>query len=225
MTLKLAIWDIDGTIVDSRDVIQSAMVSAFTKNGLSAPDYDRTRQIVGLALREAIGIMEPDVDPQMLDKLTQDYKQAFILQRSNPDFREPLYPGALDLLKDLSADGWLMGVATGKSRQGLRAIMGMHDMADLFDTQWCADDGPGKPHPFMVLENMRALGCEPEQTLMIGDAVFDMQMARAARVTAHGVSWGFGASHEIEAAGAHELHHDFEGLRQALSRFAEERAA
>lgn len=225
MTLKLAIWDIDGTIVDSRDVIQSAMVSAFGANGLDAPDYDQTRQIVGLGLREAIGVLRPDLDPSMLDKLTTDYKQAFVTQRADPDFKEPIYPGAMELLADMVKDGWLMGVATGKSRQGLRVIMDMHDMGRLFDSLWCSDDGPGKPHPFMVEENMRALGCDPHQTVMIGDAIFDMQMARAADVTAYGVSWGFGATHEIEAAGAHEVHHDFASLRASLYLFAKERAA
>ena len=219
MTMKLAIWDVDGTIVDSREVIQRAMETAFKMSGFPPPDYDETRKIVGLGLSEAIGVLKPDADDALLAKMTENYKNAFIANRSDPDFKEPLYEGALDLLSDMQADGWLMGVATGKSRRGLNAIFDMHGLERFFDSHWCADDGPGKPSPFMVEQNMNSLGCEPVQTMMIGDATFDMIMARAAGVRALGVSWGFGASHEIEEAGAHEVHHTFETLRASIVDF------
>ena len=111
-------------------------------------------------------------------------------------------------------------MATGKSHRGIRAVFDMHPLEPFFDTIWCADDGPGKPHPFMVDQCMNALGVEPHQTLMIGDAIYDIQMGRAAGVHTLGVSWGFGAAHELEAVGAHEIHHDFATLNQSLDRFA-----
>ncbi|MFC7290094.1 HAD-IA family hydrolase [Hirschia litorea] len=219
MSLKLAVWDLDGTIVDSREIIQGAMVSAFTKWGIKAPDYDQTRQIVGLTLATAIENLVPDAEPALIANLTEDYKKSFIALRQAPDYKEPLYDGSIQLLNDMVADGWLMGVATGKSRQGLSHILDMHDLEKFFDTHWCADDGPGKPHPHMVQKNMDQLGCFAEQTVMIGDAIFDMQMARAANVHALGVSWGFGKADELAAAGAHAVVHDYNELRQSLFEF------
>ena len=113
----------------------------------------------------------------------------------------------------------LLGISTGKSRRGLDAIFASHDIAPFFDTVWCADDGPGKPHPFMCLEAMGEVGAEPSQTLMIGDAVHDMRMARAAGVRAFGVTWGFGRADELHKAGAHEVFNSFEDLNTALEIF------
>lgn len=221
MSLKLAVWDIDGTIVDSREIIQTAMSEAFVKWGFEPPTYDQTRKIVGLSLEKAIATLMPEAEADLLANLTADYKNVFIARRTRPGYHEPLYEGAMELLEELLADGWLMGVATGKSRRGLTTVMDMHGMERFFDSHWCADDGPGKPHPFMVEQNMRELGCDPHQTVMIGDATFDMQMARSANVHAIGVSWGFGAAEEIEAAGADEVHHTFDTLRTSLKGFGE----
>ena len=216
MTLKLAIWDIDGTIVDSRDIISEAMSRAFETAGLSAPSYDQTRQIVGLSIKEAVMQLAPDVDDLKINELAEGYKQAFVQRRSEEGFKEPLYDGAVELLEDMVEDGWLMGVATGKSRKGLSAIFDMHGLDRFFDTHWCADDGPSKPNPFMIERNMAVLGCDTSETLMIGDATHDMAMAKAANVHAVGVTWGFGKEHEVRGAGADEIHHDFTSLRTSL---------
>ncbi len=218
--LKLAVWDMDGTIVDSREVIQTAMERAFRTLALAPPTYEQTRHIVGLGLAEACRRLAPAGFPEAdLPRLVEAYKDAFIARRADPDFREPLYDGALETLQRLSGEGWLIAMATGKSHRGIRAVFEMHPLERYFDTVWCADDGPGKPHPFMVDEAMKAVGADAARTLMIGDAVHDIQMGLAAGVHTAGVSWGFGEAHELEAAGAHDVHHDFEMLNAALDRF------
>ena len=222
MTLKLAIFDMDGTLVDSREVIQTAMVRAFEACGLTPPSYNETRQIVGLGLNEACQRLAPDYHD--LPQLVSEYRSAFVARRSDLDFREPLYDGAIETLERLANDNWLIAMATGKSHAGIKAVFGMHPLAQYFDTIWCADDGPGKPHPFMCLEAMKALGAEADQSLIIGDAIFDMQMGRAAGIRSIGVSWGFGKSTELSDAGAHEVHDDFKTLNTSLDTFAEELA-
>ena len=219
MSLKLAIWDLDGTLIDSRLMIQRAMEIAFHEAGFDAPVYERTRQIVGLQLDEAISQLAPECSPIEQAAITENYKTAFIKLRHDPNVPEPLYDGALDLLHHLVEQGWLMGVATGKSRRGVDSIFERHDLRRYFDAHYCADDGPGKPHPHMIQANMDQLGCFAGQTLMIGDAIFDMQMARAANVKAIGVSWGFGEAGEIQQAGAHEVHYDFGSLKSTLDAF------
>lgn len=218
MSLKLAIWDMDGTIVDSREVIQTAMVRSFESLDLEPPSYDETRKIVGLGLAEACEMLAPDgVD---IPQLVEAYRQAFVARRAEADFKEPLYDGAIETLDRLVEDGWLIAMATGKSHRGIRSIFEMHPLEKYFDTIWCADDGPGKPHPFMCEQAMSALGAEPQQSLIIGDAIHDMRMGLNAGIRTLGVSWGFGEAHELETVGAHEVHHDFATLNASLDRFA-----
>ncbi|MEM9570875.1 MAG: HAD-IA family hydrolase [Pseudomonadota bacterium] len=218
MSLKLAIWDMDGTIVDSREVIQTAMARAFESLNLDPPPYDQTRTVVGLGLEEACKILAPD-DVE-IGQLVTAYKEAFVVRRSEPDFKEPLYEGATETLDRLANDGWLIAMATGKSHRGIRAIFDMHPLEPYFDTIWCADDGPGKPHPFMCDQAMSVLGAEPHQTLIIGDAIHDIRMGLNAGIHTLGVSWGFGETAELQSAGAHEVHHDFETLNTSLDQFA-----
>ena len=220
MSVRLAIWDVDGTLVDSRKVISYAMDHAFEAVGLPAPGYEGVRHVVGLSLEEACRVLAPDAcEPEMLERLTDAYKDAFVAQRSAPDHHEPLYEGARDTLERLANDGWLLGVATGKGRRGVDITFERHDLTHFFDVIRCADDGPGKPHPFMVEDAIAALGAPVEASVMIGDTAHDMVMARAAGARALGVSWGFHTPDEIAAAGAHEVHHDFRTLNAALDAF------
>ena len=218
MTLKLAIFDMDGTLVDSRAVIQTAMQRAFRQLGLTPPPYDQIRQTIGLSLDVAMRQLAPDHDD--IPELVETYKTTFIAHRAEADFNEPLYAGAMQTLERLANDNWLIAMATGKRHAGIRAVFKTHALAQYFDTIWCAEDGPGKPHPFMCEQAMKAVGAAPHQSLIIGDAIFDIQMGRKAGIHTLGVSWGFGESHELATAGAHEIHHDFASLNASLDAFA-----
>ena len=218
--LKLAVFDVDGTLVDSRQVISEAMNRAFLRAGLSSIGYERTRTIVGLELTEAVLRLAPvDYPAERIPELASFYKQAFVEMRSEAGFSEPLYDGARDTVERLADEGWLLGVATGKARRGLDIVFEHHGLHRFFQTFQTVDGGAGKPHPRMVLDAMAETGARPEQTVMIGDTSFDMAMGRAARVTALGVSWGFHTPDEISNGGAHHLFDDFAALGAALDRF------
>ena len=161
-----------------------------------------------------------DASERDIDALVEAYRNAFINNRKDPGFKEPPYEGAVELLETLGNQNCLQAVATGKSHKGIEAIFGMHDLGRYFDTVWCADDGPGKPSPFMVEQSMKVLGCDPSQTVMVGDAIHDIHMGRAAKVVTHGVTWGFGERSELEAAGVHHLHETMPALHSALTEFA-----
>jgi len=221
VSLKLVIWDMDGTLVDSREVIQAAMERAFERHGLAPPNYEQTRKTVGLGLHEACAQLVPETySMQKLPALVETYKQVFVQRRNESNFVEPLYEGAIEALKARREEGWLQAIATGRARRGIDAICEMHPgLRDFFDTTWSADDGPGKPHPFMVDAAMDELGVETNQAVMVGDATFDILMGRAAKVRTLGVSWGFGRADELDAAGAHNIHHEFDSLNADLSAF------
>lgn len=219
---KLAVFDVDGTLVDSRAVIHDAAVMAFGEMGLERPSYDQVRQIVGLSLGEAMARLAPQLSALDAAELVRRYQGAFQRMRREPGFSEPLYPGAAELLVALSDQGWVLSMATGKSRQGVEHIVRMHGWDGLFASTHCADDGPGKPHPAMLLAAVEAGRARLQDVVMIGDTSHDMAMAINAGVRAQGVSWGFHTPAEIAAAGADHIADDFEALHAALAAFREE---
>lgn len=224
--MPLAIFDIDGTLVDSRYMIQAAMERAFIAHNLIAPKYDQTRTIVGLSLKTAIDRLAPrDISASDLDDLVEGYKTAFMEMRQAGEEHEPLYTGASDLLVNLANSGWTLGIATGKSRRGLDAVMTREDWHDIFACSYCADDGPGKPHPHMVLENLRHTGRTAANAVIIGDTHFDMSMGKAAGVHAIGVDWGFHTASEIVSGGADVMVSTMGELSAALGQFKQKRVA
>jgi len=219
--VKLAVFDVDGTLVDSRQVIFEAMNRAFARAGLGEIAYDRVRTIVGLELTEACLRLAPaDYPAERVPQLSSYYKQSFVEMRAEPGFSEPLYDGARETVERLADEGWLLGVATGKGRRGLDIVFEHHGLHRYFQTFQTVDGGPGKPHPRMMLDAMAEAGARAGQSVMIGDTSFDMAMARAANAHALGVSWGFHTRDEITDGGAHAVHDDFEALNAALDAFA-----
>ena len=221
MTSKLVVWDVDGTLVDSRQTIFDSMQRAFAEAGLPSLSYEAVRQVVGLGLREGIEALLPNAGPAQLDRATDAYRAAFGSKVNQPGYVEPLYDGAAETLDRLRAAGWKIAMATGKSRRGVETIIRMHGWADLFESAHCADGGPGKPHPAMVLEAMKALQVGPERTIVVGDTAHDMRMAKAAGAYAQGVSWGFHTAEEVRDGGADHIAHDFAELNRRLDAFAE----
>jgi len=202
---RLAIFDCDGTLVDSQHNICLAMEDCFQRGGLAPPDRAAIRRIVGLSLMEAVCALAPDAAPDLQRQMSEDYKTAFKRLRGFGLVDEPLFEGVPDMIAALVADGWLLGVATGKSDRGLELCLDHHGIAHHFVTLQTADRHPSKPHPSMIHQAMSDAGAMPGDTLMIGDTAFDIGMARAAGVTAIGVAWGYHAPDELRAEGAHHV--------------------
>ena len=200
---KLALFDCDGTLVDSQHNIVMAMDDAFTAARLDPPGRQATLRVVGLSLVEAMQTLLPEAGGKLHEAMAEHYKQAFWRLRDNGLVEEPLYDGIADAIDALEADGWLLGVATGKSDRGLALCLEYHGLTERFVTLQTADRHPSKPHPSMIETAMAEAGALPETTVMIGDTSFDMLMARNADVRAIGVSWGYHLTSELHAAGAH----------------------
>lgn len=197
---KLAIFDCDGTLVDSGANIRAALEHAFECHGIDCPPPSVTRKVIGLSLMESMAVLVPDGDHAAL---TKAYKDAFFAMRSAGQVEEPLFDGIAELLDRLEADGWMLGVATGKSDRGLRHCLESHGLGDRFVTLQTADRNPSKPHPAMALAAMSEAGAEPHRTILVGDTGWDMGCARNAGVGAIGASWGYHEVDELIAEGAH----------------------
>ena len=202
---RLALFDCDGTLVDSQHNICAAMEACFAAVGLPPPPHEKTRRVVGLSLVEAMQAMAPDAPPELHAEMAEQYKTAFQRMRLTGSVDEPLFDGVAELLDALEADGFLLGVATGKSDRGLNICLDCHGLADRFVTLQTADRHPSKPHPSMIEQAMADAGSAPETTWMIGDTSYDIAMARAAGVTAIGVAWGYHDPQELWDSGAHHV--------------------
>ncbi|MDF1606998.1 HAD-IA family hydrolase [Hoeflea sp. YIM 152468] len=201
--MKLVLFDCDGTIVDSAGIIHTCMVRTFEDFGVVRPELDHTKSIIGLTLDIAIAQMLGRPVDVEITAMTTRYKQHFMDHRQNGGGFESAYDGLLPLIAELAArDDVVLGVVTGKSRRGLDAILAHHDLTKAFFTTRTADDCPSKPHPAMVLECCAAAGIDPERTTVIGDAIYDMQMAVNAGARGVGVSWGYASVGALRAAGA-----------------------
>ncbi len=212
MSNRLAVFDCDGTLVDSQHSICTAMTLAFEGEKLAAPDRAAILSVVGLSLPLAIARLLPEAEADFHHHLSESYKRAFQQMRRDNGVSEPLYPGIAELIRRLDADGWLLGVATGKSDRGLNLCLSHHGIHAHFVTLQTADRHPSKPHPSMLLTAMADAGAAPETTVMIGDTSYDIDMALSAGTRALGVGWGYHPPADLIAAGAHGVAMDSDEL-------------
>jgi len=184
----LLVFDWDGTLVDSEAKIIGAVHCAAADLGLEAPPADEVRNIIGLGLREAIDILFPGRGMDFHRQVAERYRHHFLEALQIP---VTLFPGTREVLEELTRQGYLLGVATGKSRAGLAREIELHELSGTFNATRCADEAASKPHPQMLEEIMAELEVNPERTLMVGDTEYDLRMARDAG--AHGMAVSYGA--------------------------------
>jgi phosphoglycolate phosphatase len=214
----LALFDCDGTLVDSQHNIVSAMGKAFEAFGLVPPPSLAIRRIIGLPLVRAIAALHPTGNSTQHEALAEIYKKEFAAARALPEHHEPLFDGILAVLETLQAEGIVLGIATGKSKRGLDLVLEHHAIGHFFTTCQTSDIGFGKPHPDMALRALRETGAAARDTIMIGDSIFDMAMARAAGMKAIGVGWGYYGPKELAEAGADALIEEVGEIPAALGR-------
>lgn len=206
---RLALFDCDGTLVDSQANICRAMEACFAAHRLDPPGRDAIRRIVGLSLVPAIAALLPEADAALHQVMAEEYKRAFQTMRADASLDpEPLFDGVREAIETLDAGGWMLGVATGKSDRGLHLILEHHGLKHRFVTLQTTDRHPSKPHPSMAALAMAEAGAAPHTTAMIGDTSFDMAMALNAGAHAVGVAWGYHSPEELyEAGAAHVVTH------------------
>jgi phosphoglycolate phosphatase len=215
--MKLVIFDCDGTLVDSQHIIVTAMERAFAASGLAVLPRERVISVIGLSLPMAAERLLPHADVGTIAAVTEGYRAAFGVLRQDPASHEPLFPGAREAIEALGGhDDVLLGLATGKSRRGVIALFERFGLDSHFATIQTVDSHPSKPHPSMILGAMAHVGVPPDDTVMIGDTTFDMEMAINAGVSAIGVAWGYHRVAALARAGAHMIVERFDDLVPAI---------
>ena len=215
--MPLIMFDMDGTLIDTQGLISEHMAGAFTGAGLSAPTPADVRTTIGLSLPVAMGRLAGSANTGLIETLVSRYKALYRASLDLGHDRELFYPGAREAIDRLRhGPGAQLGIATGKGLAGVNRILGRHGLEHHFVTLQTPDHNPSKPHPGMLLRAMGETGAEARQTVMIGDTVFDMELARAAGAMAIGVGWGYHERADLRKAGAHLLIDSYDELDAAI---------
>lgn len=180
------------------DRIATCIRLAAADNNLEIPSYAAASNIIGLGLKECINELFPSVVQPDADRFAASYSAHFRRQDQNPC---AFFPGVLETLKDLRAGGYILAVATGKSRAGLDRVLAATGLVGFFDGSRCADETLSKPHPLMLEELLSQFGVKANDAIMVGDTEFDLAMAKSARMPAIGVTYG---AHELDRLLRHD---------------------
>jgi phosphoglycolate phosphatase len=220
--LKLVMFDMDGTLIDTGSLIAEHMATTFVGAGLDAPSPEQVRRIIGLSLPQAMLALLGSEDIELAEKMAGEYRAHYRASLVSAEGREGLFPGARQALDFLHGQAdTLLGIATGKGLNGVHRLTQLHDIAGHFVTLQTPDHNPSKPHPGMMLRAMTETGADKSQTVIIGDTTFDIQMGKAAGTKTIGVTWGYHAPEELVGAGADMLVRDYADLPAAIERVLE----
>ncbi|WP_338719269.1 HAD-IA family hydrolase [Devosia sp. XK-2] len=220
--MKLVMFDMDGTLIDTQALIAEHMATTFAEAGLDVPSPAIVRRIIGLSLPQAMLQLLGSDDHDLATRLAERYRAHYRASLVAAEGREGLFPGVREALDALaSRSDILMGVATGKGLHGVHRLTQMHGIAKHFVTLQTPDHNPSKPHPGMMLRAMAETGAEKHRTVIIGDTTFDMEMGKAAGTKAIGVTWGYHHAVELREAGADMLIDGYEELPDAIDRILE----
>ena len=182
----LIVWDWDGTIMDSTPTIVQCIQQSCRDLGFKEPDDLLASSVIGLGIQDSLRRAVPWIEPIHFPKLTERFRYHYLAK----DHELHLFPGIRQLLDALRVEGYLLGVATGKSRVGLDRSLQHHQIEHVFHETRTADESFSKPHPGMLLELSDVMQVPTRRMLMIGDTTHDLDMAANAGVDAIAVTYG-----------------------------------
>ncbi|HQZ13731.1 MAG TPA: HAD-IA family hydrolase [Devosia sp.] len=215
--MRLIIFDMDGTLVDTVGLIVETVTDAFAAINEPVPSEAAIRSISGITAREAMGMLSPGATPERVDTITESYRKHY-RERAGVS-REPLFSGALEALDALRAQpDSILAIATGKGYRGAVTLLERHNIRERFHSVETPDHNRGKPDPQMIYTAMEKAGAKRTETVMIGDTVHDMRMAKAAGVKALGVAWGYHEVSDLREAGADLVVASFAELVPAIDK-------
>ena len=216
--LKLALFDYDGTIVDSAGMIVQGAIEAFRMCGLPDPDPQKVRENIGRPLAVALDVYMPVGYTVTPEQISEAYRSWYAEQGRLGLQNEPLYPGMVELIHELKSNDWLIGIATNKSRIGLTNGLAKHNLSNIFDITLSTDENIAKPNPAMALRAMKELGVEDKYSVIIGDTINDIGLGVNSGITSIGVTWGYNNRKLLMSAGANHLVDNAQDLSKLMNK-------
>lgn len=212
----LLIFDWDGTLMDSAAAISKSLQAACADLGLPVPSDETARYVIGLGLNDAMKHILPQVPPSFYPQVVERYRHHF--WRADAD--TTLFSGVAESVRELGEAGFMLAIATGKSRRGLDRALTATGLQSCFHASRCADEGFSKPHPGMLHQILEDTGIRADQALMIGDTTHDMEMARAAGMARLAATYGAHPRESLLACDPVACADDFAELHSWLKRHA-----
>ena len=201
MSFKIALFDLDGTVLNTLDDLSSAVQAVLAANGMPSRTRDEVRQFVGNGIRKLIERAVPSGTAETaIDKVTADFK---IYYGAHSADKTAPYAGVLEMLGALRAAGVRTAVVSNKADFAVQPLVKQY-FGDLFDMALGEDTQkrPAKPAPDMVYHVLDTLGARAEDAVYIGDSDVDVQTAQNAGLPCIAVTWGFRDRACLEMAGA-----------------------
>lgn len=215
---RLVLFDCDGTLLDSHSAIATAMRLAFVQHRLPAPSSQVVRSLVGLSSEAMVHVLCSDVPGAPEAAILQSYNALFRRDTILASSVERMFPGVETALRTLNDPATTVGIVTGKARDTLERALDAFGIADLFQITVTADEAASKPAPDLVYIALAETGADPAKTVVIGDTIFDILMARAAGVRSIGVTWGSHSGASLERTGADRVVSDADDLLPAIDK-------
>jgi len=206
---ELLIFDWDGTLMDSESKIINCFQAALSDTGIAPIEDDRIRDIIGLGLKESMEVLLPDHNQATHNLVVEAYREHFLVRDTT---EMPMFPGVIDGIRRLHEQRYTLAIATGKARRGLNRVLNGHELENLFHVTRCADETVSKPHPLMLQQILEATKIPAENALMIGDSVYDLQMATNAGIDSLAVSYGVQSCDRLLEHAPIGCMHEFEDL-------------
>ena len=216
--LRLAVFDLDGTLLDSASSIVEGVRACWSACGFPEPDPVQVRRIIGLPWEESIRALIPDAGAAEFAKIRSYHDEVARGLRPRPPRDQTLFPGAVETLDALEEAGYLLSIITSRSNGRLVDLLEQQGIAKRFVALKTVDHGPGKPNPHLMLQTLSETGVDAADAVMVGDTTFDILMAKNAGTAAVGVSWGVHERHELTEAGAAHVVDAFHEIPPTLDR-------
>ena len=216
--LRLAAFDLDGTLLDSANSIVSGVMACWEACGYPRPDPDQVKKIIGLPWDESVRLLMPGAGDAEFAEIRAYHEAVFRGERPRPSREENLFPGVVQMLDAVEETGYLLAIITSRSGNRLFELLESQNIHKRFVSLKTTDNGPGKPNPFLMLQTLDETGVDKQDAIMVGDTTFDVQMARNAGTSAIGVTWGVHQASELRDAGAHHIAKSMEEILPFMDR-------
>ena len=213
---KLLLFDYDGTLVDSSEMIIDGTREAFKRCGLQPPEPSKIKSEIGKNLEKAISSYLPPNQITMLDKIAHKYREWYTETDIEGKKFEPLFEKIKQTLQTFVRNGWILGVATNKSSRGLDRGLEYHKIQEFFSITMTADKFPPKPNNAMAIYALEKLKVEKTNAYMIGDTVHDIEMGKNAGIGTIGVNWGYNTEKQLVKSNADYIVNNLDELIQIL---------
>lgn len=222
--LRLAAFDLDGTLLDSANSIVTGVMACWESCGFPLPEPEEVRRIIGLPWEESVQMLLPGAGEAEFAQIRAYHEAVARGDRPRPVREQTLFPGVIPMLDAVEEAGYLLSIITSRSGSRLTELLEAEGIAHRFVSLKTTDNGPGKPSPFLMLQTLSETGVDRSDAVMIGDTTFDMLMASSAGTASIGVSWGVHEPHELRDAGAHHVAETMEELLPVIDRLVEVRS-